>query len=86
MVDEVGDENLQKEDGNAGEKKIMVVNEMRAQVRNSSKDNHAMVIGFTASNRHPTMCDIIITASKLKVTYVTGFNPLSDDGQDVCGK
>jgi hypothetical protein len=33
------------------------------------------------------MCAIIIiAASKLKVTDVTGFNPVSSDGQDVCGE
>jgi hypothetical protein len=32
------------------------------------------------------MCAIIIAASKLKVTDVTGFNPLSEDAQDVCGE
>jgi hypothetical protein len=32
------------------------------------------------------MCAIIIAASKLKVTDVTGFNPLSEDAQEVCGE
>jgi hypothetical protein len=32
------------------------------------------------------MCAIITNASKLKVTYITGFNPLSDDADDVCGE
>jgi hypothetical protein len=31
------------------------------------------------------MCAIIIAASRLKVTDVTGFNLLSSDGQDMCG-
>jgi hypothetical protein len=32
------------------------------------------------------MCAIIIAASKLKVTDVTGYNPLASDGQDICGE
>jgi hypothetical protein len=32
------------------------------------------------------MCAIIIAASKLKVTDVTGFNPLSEDAHDVCAE
>jgi hypothetical protein len=59
---------------------------MRAQVRNSFKDKYFTVIWFTAANGHPTMCTIIIVALKLKVTDVTGFNPLSSDGQDICGE
>jgi hypothetical protein len=86
MVDEVGENISQKGDGNAGGQKIMVVNDTRVQVRNSSKDNHFTVSGFTTATRHPTMRTIIIVASTLKVTYVTGFNPLSDDAQDVCGE
>jgi hypothetical protein len=85
MVDEVGENISQKEDGNAGGGGIMVASYMRAQVRNSFKDNHFTILGFTAANGHPTMCAIIFTASKLKVTDVTGFNPLSEDAQDVCG-
>jgi hypothetical protein len=65
---------------------IMVDNYMQVYVRNSFKDNHFTVLGFTAANGHSTMCAIIIAASKLKVTDVTGFNPLSDDAQDVCGE
>jgi hypothetical protein len=64
----------------------MVASDMRAQVRNSFKDNHFTVLGLTAANGHPTMCAIIIAASKLKVMDVTGFNPLSEDAQDVCGE
>jgi hypothetical protein len=64
----------------------MVANDMRVQVHNSSKDNHFTVLEFTAENGHPTMCAIINAASKLKVMDVTGFNPVSDDGQDVCGE
>jgi hypothetical protein len=72
MVDEVGENISQKGDGNTGGQKFTVANEMRAQVRNSFKDNHFTVLGFTASNGQPTMCAIIIAASKLKVTDVTG--------------
>jgi hypothetical protein len=64
----------------------MVANEMRSQVRNSFKDYQFTVLGFTAANGQPTMCAIIIAASKLKVTDVTGYNPLSSDGQDICGE
>jgi hypothetical protein len=87
MVDEVGENISQKGDGNAGRQNFMVANDMRAQVRNSFKDNHFTVLGFTAANGHPSMCAIIIIAeSKLKVTDVTGYNPLSSDGQDICGE
>jgi hypothetical protein len=85
MVDEGGEHISQKRDCNAGGQKFMVVKDTRAQLRNSCKDNHFMVLWFTTANGHPTMCAFIITASKLKVTEVTGFNPLSDDGHDVCG-
>jgi hypothetical protein len=32
------------------------------------------------------MCAIIVAASKLKVTDVTGYDPLSEDAQDICGE
>jgi hypothetical protein len=86
MVDEVGENISQKGDGNAGGQKYMVVIDMLAQVRNSFKDNHFTVLGFTAANGLPTMCAIVIAASKLKVTDITGYKPLSSDGQDICGE
>jgi hypothetical protein len=49
MVDEVGESISQKGDGNAGGQKFMVAADMRAQVRNSFKDNHFTVLGFTAA-------------------------------------
>jgi hypothetical protein len=85
MVDGVVETISQKGDGNAGGE-FMVASDMRAHVRNSFKDNHFTVLGFTAANGHVTMFAIIIATSKLKVTDVTGFNPLSDDAQDVCGE
>jgi Fe-S-cluster formation regulator IscX/YfhJ len=72
MVDEVGEHISQKGDGNAGGQKFMVANNMRAQVRNSFKDNHFTVLGFAAANGQPTMFAIVIAATKLKVTDVTG--------------
>jgi hypothetical protein len=86
MVDEVGENISQKGDGNIGGQTFMVASDMRAQVQNYFKDNHFTVLGFTVANGIPTMCAIIITASKLKVTYVTGYNPLSEDAQDICGE
>jgi hypothetical protein len=86
MVDEVGENISQKGDGSAGGQQFMVVNYMRTQVRNSFKDNHFTVLDFTAANGQPTMCAIVIAASKLKVIYVTGYNPLSSDGQGICGE
>jgi hypothetical protein len=83
MVDEVGENISQNGDGSAGGQKFMVSAKMRAQVRNSFKDNHFTVIGFTAAMGIPVICAIIITASKLKVTDVTGYNPLSVDARDV---
>jgi hypothetical protein len=61
----------------------MVAKDMRAQVHNSFKDNHLTVMGFTAADGRPVMCAIIIAASKLRLTDVTGFNPLSKDAEDV---
>jgi hypothetical protein len=72
MVDEVGEDISQQGYGNAGGQKFMAANDMRAQVRNSCKDNHFTILGFTAANGQPTMCAIVIAASKLKVTDVTG--------------
>jgi hypothetical protein len=86
MVDEVGENIWQKGDGKAGGQKFMVMNDMRAQVWNSFKDNYFTVLGFTAENGQPTMCAIVIAASKLKVTDDTRYNPLSSDGQDICGE
>jgi hypothetical protein len=86
MVDEVGENISQKGDGNAGGQKFMVTSDMRAQVRIFFKDNHFTVLGFTAVNGYPTMCAIIMDASKLKVADVTGLNPLSEDAQNVCGE
>jgi hypothetical protein len=53
----------------------MAVKDILAMVQNAFKDNH-----FTVRYA------IIVVASKLKVTYVTGFNPLSYDAQYVCGE
>jgi hypothetical protein len=83
MVDEVGENISHKGDGNAGGHKFMVAADMRAQVRNYFKDNHFTVLGFTAATGDPVMYAIIIAASKLKVTDVTGYNPLSVDARDV---
>jgi hypothetical protein len=83
MVDEVGENISQKGDGNAGGQKFMVTTDMRAQVRNSFKDNNFTVLFFTAVTGGPVMCAIIIMASKLKVTDVTGYNPLYVDARDV---
>jgi hypothetical protein len=61
----------------------MVAKDMHPQVRNSFKDNRFTVLGFTAADGRAVMCAIVIAASKLKVTDVTGFNPLSNDAEDV---
>jgi hypothetical protein len=45
--------------------------------------NHFTVLGFTAADGRAVMRAIIIAASKLKGTDVTGFNPLSKDAEDV---
>jgi hypothetical protein len=82
FFEEVGGNILQKGDGNARGQKFMVARDMRAQVKNSFKDNHFTVVGFMAADGRAVMCAIIITASKLKVTDVTGFNPLSKDAED----
>jgi hypothetical protein len=74
---EVGENISQKGDGNAGRQKLMVAKDMRVQVRNSIKYNHFTVLGFTAADGRPFMCAIIIAASKLRLTDVTGFTPLS---------
>jgi hypothetical protein len=81
FFDEVGENISQKGDDNAGGQKFMVASDTRAQVRDSFKDNHFTVLGFTAADGRAVMC-AIIAASKLKVTDVTGFNPLSKDAED----
>jgi hypothetical protein len=83
FLDEVRENISQKGDGNAGGQKFVVAKDMRAQVRNSFKDNHFTVLGFTAAGGRAVMCAIIIEASKLTVTDVTGFNPLSKDAEEV---
>jgi hypothetical protein len=82
MVDVVGENVSQKGDGNAGGQKFVVAADMRAKVRNLFKDNHFTFFGFTAAKGDPVMCAIIIAASKLKVTDVTGVNHLSLDATD----
>jgi hypothetical protein len=85
MLDEVGEmgENIsQKGDCYTGVQKFMVANDTRAQVGNSFKDNHVIVLGFIATAGEAVMCAIIIADSMLKVTAVTGFNPLSEDCGD----
>jgi hypothetical protein len=82
MVDEVGENISQKGDGNVNGQKFMVANDMRAHVINSFKDNHFTVLGFTAGTGEAVLCAIIIATSKLKVTDVTGCNPLSEDCGD----
>jgi hypothetical protein len=42
-----------------------------------------MVLGFTSADGCAVMCAIIIAASKLRVTYVGGFDPLSKDEKDL---
>jgi hypothetical protein len=74
FFDEVGENISQKYDGNAGRQTYMVAKHMRAQVRNSFKDNHFIVLGFTAVEGRAIMCAIIITSSKLKFIDVMGFN------------
>jgi hypothetical protein len=49
-VDEARENISQKGDGNAVGQKFMVVNDMRAQVRNSFEDNHFTFLGFMASS------------------------------------
>jgi hypothetical protein len=49
-------------------------------------NNHSTVLGFTSADGHPIMCVIIIDASKLKVTDVTGFQPFSKDAEDMSCK
>jgi hypothetical protein len=83
FFNEVGEHISQKGDGNAGGQKFMVAKDMRAQVRNSFKYNHCTVLGFTSEYGRPDMCATLIAASKLKLTDVTGFNPLSKDAEDV---
>jgi hypothetical protein len=77
--DEVGENISQKGDGNAGGQNCVAAKDMRAQVRISFKDNHFTVLGFVEVDGRDVMCAIIIAAFKLKVTYMTGFNPLSKD-------
>jgi hypothetical protein len=83
FVDKVGDNISQKGDGNAGGQHFMVARDMRAQVRNSFKDNCFTVLGFTTEDGRAVMCAIIIAAYKLRVTDATGVNPLSKDPEDV---
>jgi hypothetical protein len=61
----------------------MVDPDMRSQVRNSFKDNYFTVFGFTAAYGRAVMCAIIIAASKIQVTNVCIFNPLSKDREDL---
>jgi hypothetical protein len=81
VVVEVGGNISQKGDGNAGGQKLMVLNDMRSQVRNSFKDNHFTVLGFTSATGEAVMYATIIAPSKL-LTDVTGGNPLSEDCGD----
>jgi hypothetical protein len=41
-----------------------------------------MGLGFKSAYGHPVMCAIIFAMLKLRVTGVTGFNPLSKDAED----
>jgi hypothetical protein len=83
FFEEVGENILQSGDGNDGGHKFMVAKDMPAQVRNSFKDNHFTVLGFTSADGRPVMSAIIIAPSKLRLTGVTWFNPLSKDAKDV---
>jgi hypothetical protein len=49
-VDEVRENISKKGDGNTEGQHFMVVNDMRAQVRNAFEDNHFTVLGFMASS------------------------------------
>jgi hypothetical protein len=82
FVDEVGENESQKGDVNDYGQTFMEAMDIRAQVRNWFKDNQFTVIGFTAADGRPVMCAIIIAASKLRATDVTGFNPLLKDAED----
>jgi hypothetical protein len=61
----------------------MVVRGIWVQVGNSFKDNYFTVLGFAAADGRAVMCAIVIVASKLNVTYVTGLNPLLKDAEDM---
>jgi hypothetical protein len=56
FFDEVGENILQKDDGNAGGQKCVVAKDTRAQVRNSFKDNHFTILGFTAVDGGGASC------------------------------
>jgi hypothetical protein len=49
FVDEVGENISQKGDGNAGGQKFVVATNMIAQIRNSFKETHFMVLGLVRS-------------------------------------
>jgi hypothetical protein len=82
FVDEVGNNISQKGDDNAGGQTFMVATDMRAQVQKSVKVNHFTVLGFTAADGCPVVGAIIIVVLELRMTDVTGFNPLSKDAED----
>jgi hypothetical protein len=56
FVDKVGENISQKYDGTTGGQTFMVVKDTRAQVRNSFRDNHFTVIGFTSADGHVRTC------------------------------
>jgi hypothetical protein len=72
FVDEVCENIPQKGDVNNGCQKFMVTTDMRSRSRNSFKDNHLVVIGFTAADGCAVMCAIIIAASKLQYATEDG--------------
>jgi hypothetical protein len=83
FFDKVGEHISQKGDCNTGGQNFMVAKDMRAHIGNSFKDNHFTIFGFTAADGRPIMWSVIIASSKLKLTVVTGSNPLSKDAEDV---
>ena len=60
FVDEVGDNTLQKDDGNVGGQKILVENNQQALICSSYSDSHFMVLGFKNAWSEAVCCIIIL--------------------------
>lgn len=83
FVDEVGDNTLQKNDGNVGGQKFVIGEIDRALICASYADKPFTVLGFTSSDGNPVCCVIILAGSELKANHIMRIQPLVEVDGDV---
>ena len=74
VVDEVGANLNQKDDGHVGGQKFMCEVGAIPQIKVSTKDKHFTLMGFTSLSGEAVMCLLILTGVNEKVEVETGID------------